>query len=331
MKRLMLIFTVFSLIIFSSSGFGSIKQLDYPVTYFSGTLTNTATDKNPVDTLLVDFTGFPEFLDGGSMIIYFQMDTVAGLYGGNPGDSLGRSAVRLRYHPLIRYPRQIRGYEDAIVSDTIYGVSATYITDSVTVTGSLLKFIVPLQYQQYYIYIDHAYDDTSNVNPQARSVYEGIIGLRKLNVIRLSETGYLGPIDTAGTGTGNKYEADTVKIDLSGYNLRGFFELKFTFDSSGTANTQGKNPAIGIGYGNWDYARNEQLFHQDSTTTEYHVLEDSAKQINRTIRFGVDEFFAISAIELTDGIIIIIKVVDADTAFVAYDRKIFWTVELLGR
>ena len=332
MKKLMLIFITICLIVFSSSVFGDIKHLTYPISLFDSTaLVNTATNKNPVDTIFADFTNYPEFLDGGSMLIYIQFDSIAGLYGGQSADSLGRNAVRVRYQPVVRYPTQERIWETQAINSTIYGVSATDITDSVTVFGSLLKYIVPLQYHQYYIYIDHAYDDTSAINPQASTSYKGMVILRKLNVIRIIETGYLGPIDTVGSGTGNKYEADTVKIDLSGYNLRGFFELKFSFDTTGTANTQGRMPSMGLGFGNWDYARGKQLFHQDSTTTEYHVLEDSSKQYNRMIRFGVDEFFAISAIELTDGIMIIIKNTEADTSKVAYDRKIPWLVELLGR
>jgi len=336
MKKLMLAIITISLIVFSSSGFSDIKRLEYPFTYFGGAeelLVNTATDKNPADTLLVDFTNYSDFLDAGSMIIYFQMDTLAGLYGGQSADSLGRNAVRIRYQPIVEYPRQQQLWDRIFINSTIgetgtdYALELVTITDSVTVTGDLVEFIVPIRYQQYYVIIDHAYDDTSNINPQAKTEYEGLIRIRKLNVYQGFASGILGPIDTAGSGTGNKYEADTIKINLLGYNLDGYFEGKFKFDTTGTANTQGRVPSIKIGWGYWDYSDGEQVFHPDSTSAEIYVLEDSVKRYDGWIRFGWDEL----PIENTEAVFIVVTNSEIDTSTVAYDRAINWYIEHIGR
>jgi len=155
------------------------KYKTLPNSYFSGTLTNTATDKYPIDTVLIDFTAYSNYLNADTCLIYFEVDTVAGKYGGNASDSLGRNAVRLRYQPAIRIPPLLESYKSALWNDTLLNVPAVSLTDSVPNINSINIYKFQIEYPMYRLYIDHFYGDTSKVNPQARSSYKGFVGLRK--------------------------------------------------------------------------------------------------------------------------------------------------------
>jgi len=146
-------------------------------TYFSGTLTNSGTNKYPTDTLLIDFiANTNNYLIADTFLTIIRIDTVVGLYGNRASDSLTLNKVQVKRYGAFVYPTS-NLYGNYAIKDTITGKTAS-LTDSVLGAGEYKVYVTPIHFSQYYILIKHNFGDTASVNAQATTTYKGRITLK---------------------------------------------------------------------------------------------------------------------------------------------------------
>ncbi len=182
MKKKGLIISLLLLFIFSIqvNSNDKFKRITFPdlEPNFNGTLTNSAENKYPADTIFVDFTS--TYLLADSFIVSLRFDSVAGKYGWRKGDSLGITKLQITYQPRITYPTSnLFGQGNYATKDTIISLSRTSFVDSALSRGSFRNYVAPIKFGQYFIIIRHNTPDTASANPQATTNYKGRIGVKK--------------------------------------------------------------------------------------------------------------------------------------------------------
>ena len=180
---LVLIISVFFMLMpIDNTKSAELKRITYKLEeYIIDTLSNSATNKLPVDTIFVDWLANPEFLLGDSLVITWKPDSVAGLYGNNTADSLNDqvNSIGIRVQGVIRYyTRYIYSPKTAFI-DTIANEYAVTVEDSALAFGQARRFIIPIDHRQMYVYVEHTYADTSLVNAQAKTGYKLYFDLKK--------------------------------------------------------------------------------------------------------------------------------------------------------
>lgn len=176
----LLLLFIFSIQVNSNDKFKRIT-LTESETNFSGTLTNSGTNKYPADTLFLDFSqNSLNYLLTDTIVISLKIDSVAGKYGSKKSDSLGRNKVQMKYKGVVAYPTSNTfGYGNYTTKDTIVTTSNASFTDSITNWGGFVNYTKFRKYLQTFIIIKHNYGDTSKVNPRAITNYTGRIGVKK--------------------------------------------------------------------------------------------------------------------------------------------------------
>lgn len=290
-----------------------LKLVSFPTGYFGqDTLINTPEDKVPIDTLLVNLVDFTNYGDFDTLLVYLKMDTVVGLYGGHPADSLGRSALGIYSHPVVRHPARVRSYETATLLDTLSGELQIALEDSVLNTGVTKVYVQEIRFPQYYIYIKHNYGDTSNANPQARTVYEGWIGLKKKGKLVVGDVE--GLVDSLADKVSQTGIGDTLDAPQS-IASSWTFEENITVEDTAFIDTlmsSGSRLLIGMAddttntYGLWvfnDNAVAEQWLFVDSLSpiNDYMMVGTSGDTFRYYGRHDMDTLIGLDMVEV-DGI-----------------------------
>ena len=143
--------------------------------------------------------------------------------------------------------------------------------------------------------------------------------------IRMGNDTTLGDtFSTVALGSTEKDQSDSFKVNLSNIAFDGYFELIFEIEDT-TTDHQGKNPSIELAWQYWDYINNRVIYHPDSTTNAYYLIEDSVKQYQREMRWKIEP-------EMTgEGILVLVKYSDNDTGWVSMRRETKYMLQLNGR
>jgi len=106
-------------------------------------------------------------------------------------------------------------------------------------------------------------------------------------MVKFSMQGTLLAPDSVDAGGTNKLDIDTLRINLANQSFTGVVEVKFKYDTSGNAYTEGKLPRINL---QWGYAFWDTLLvpHPDSSGAVAINLEDSVKHYNLYNHFKIN-------------------------------------------
>ena len=88
---------------------------------FSGTLTNSTTNKYPADSILLIFPQNTfNYLLADSFVISLRLDSITGKYGFRGNDSGGINKTQISYQPVVYYPiSNTFGYGNLATRDKI--------------------------------------------------------------------------------------------------------------------------------------------------------------------------------------------------------------------